>query len=56
MPCIKYLGRIIRAYEWKPNPVFYDLVDKNQYQLSNQAKSRLATYKKVFPSWKVSII
>lgn len=52
----QYLGRIIRAFDWKPQPIFYDFVDHGQYLLSNQAKSRLATYKKVFPKGKISIL
>lgn len=52
----QYMGRIIRAHPTKPQPIFYDLVDHGQYLLSNQAKSRLATYKKVFPRWKISIL
>lgn len=52
----QYLWRIIRAHPTKPHPVMYDMVDQFQYLLSNQAKKRLATFKKVFPTWKISIL
>lgn len=52
----QYLGRIIRDFPGKPKPKFIDMVDVNCYPLLAQAKSRLSTFKKAFPTWKVSII
>lgn len=52
----QYLGRIIRDFPGKPKPKFIDMVDVNCYPLLAQAKSRLSTFKKVFPTWKVSIL
>lgn len=45
---LQYIGRIIRPFEGKGEPVFYDIVDFQTNILNNQAKSRLATYKKSF--------
>ncbi len=52
----QYIGRLVRHYEWKKHPIFYDLVDQFQYLLSNQSKKRVATFKKEFPTGKVSIL
>lgn len=52
----QYIGRIIREHTTKPHPIFYDLVDQFQYLLSNQSKKRVATFKKEFPTGKVSIL
>ena len=54
--CLQYTGRIIRSHPTKPHPIFYDLVDQFQYLLSNQSKKRVATFKKEFPTGKVSIL
>lgn len=52
----QYIWRIIRKNASKPHPIFYDLVDQFQYLLSNQSKKRVATFKKEFPTGKVSIL
>jgi len=52
----QYLGRTVRAFPWKKHPIFIDMVDAKCYPLLAQAKSRLATYKKAFPEWKVIVI
>lgn len=52
----QYLWRLVRAHKTKPHPIFYDLVDQYQYLLSNQAKKRLATFRRTFPTGKVSIL
>jgi hypothetical protein len=46
------MGRIIRKFEGKPQPVFYDITDHMQYLLNNQSKSRASTFRKTFPTWK----
>lgn len=51
----QYLGRIIRQHPTKPKPIFFDIVDHMQYLLNNQSKSRVATFKRVFPDGKVYI-
>lgn len=51
----QYMGRIIRKFDGKPQPVFYDITDHAQYLLNNQSKSRASTFRKTFPSWKTFI-
>ena len=51
----QYMGRIIRKFDGKPQPVFYDITDHSQYLLNNQSKSRASTFRKTFPSWKTFI-
>lgn len=48
----QYMGRIIRKFDGKPQPVFYDITDHMQYLLNNQSKSRASTFRKTFPTWK----
>lgn len=45
---LQYIGRIIRPFEGKPEPVFYDIVDFQTNILKNQARARLSTYNKSF--------
>jgi len=45
---LQYIGRIIRMYEGKPDPVFIDIVDHLTPILMNQAKTRLRNFKKSF--------
>lgn len=51
----QYVGRIIRKFEGKPNPVFYDITDHQQYILNNQSRKRVSNFKKKFTKWKVLI-
>lgn len=51
----QYIGRIVRKFEGKPQPIFYDIVDHMQPLLNNQSKSRASTFRKTFPSWKTFI-
>lgn len=41
---IQYVWRILRPFEWKPDPVFIDIVD-NESMLFNQAEHRKRTVK-----------
>lgn len=50
----QYMGRIVRAHLWKPKPIFIDIVDHLTPILMNQARSRVSTYKKTFPGWKIT--
>lgn len=45
---LQYIGRIIRPFDGKPSPVFYDIVDMQTSILANQARARLQTYNKSF--------
>jgi superfamily II DNA or RNA helicase len=45
---LQYVGRIIRDFEWKPEPVFVDIVDVNTPVLMNQARTRLRNFNKAF--------
>lgn len=51
----QYLGRIIRKFDGKPDPIFYDITDHQQYLLNNQSRSRVATFRKTFPTGKTII-
>lgn len=49
----QYIWRIVRKYEWKPQPLFIDIVDHLTPILNSQAISRARTYKRAFPDGKV---
>jgi len=51
----QYIGRIIRKFDGKPQPTFYDITDHLQPLLNNQSKSRASTFRKTFPTWKTFI-
>ena len=51
----QYLGRIIRKFEGKPHPVFYDITDHLQFLLKKQWANRAATFKKTFPTGRTFI-
>ncbi len=51
--CLQYIWRIVRKFPWKPQPIFIDIVDHLTNVLNNQARSRVQTYKRNFPDWKV---
>ncbi len=51
----QYVGRLSRHYEGKPQAVFIDIVDHMTGILNNQARSRLQTYRRAYPTGKVSI-
>ena len=52
----QYLGRIIRKFDGKPAPILYDITDQFQYLLNNQSRSRIATFRKTFPTGKTIIL
>lgn len=45
---LQYVGRIIRDFEGKPNPIFVDIVDVQTPVLMNQARTRLRNFNKAF--------
>lgn len=48
----QYMWRIIRKFDGKPQPIFYDITDHIQPLLHNQSRSRASTFRKTFPTWK----
>lgn len=48
----QYMWRIIRKFDGKPQPMFYDITDHIQPLLHNQSRSRASTFRKTFPTWK----
>lgn len=52
----QYLGRIIRKFDGKPAPIFYDITDHMQYLLHNQSRKRIATFRWTFPTGKTIIL
>lgn len=53
---LQYIGRIIRHHEWKPDPVFIDVVDHMSPMLFNQSHARTRNYKRAFPDGVISNI
>ena len=53
---LQYIGRIIRHYEWKPDPVFIDIVDHMSPMLFNQSNTRMRNYRRAFPDGVISNI
>lgn len=52
---IQYVGRLLRPFEWKKDPIFIDITDPLQTLLYRQSKSRIKHIKEHFPDSSITI-